>query len=221
MDDFVCPPCPVPRNYLTQERAALLLGQRPPTGEDADRWDRLGCELFGSVRKMVYGLAAKYAWAFPDQTVDDLANSCFQRIQQKIGLFDPERGRFTTWVYRVSQSVLNKMYRSRERFTGVFCEAGADVDAAAPEEVTAGISELEIAELVLQLIRAFPNQVRIVEAMFGSPEGPAFSIPNHLNMADVARRTGTEYNEVRHFYCHEVRPRVLTWLKEMSGGQSL
>jgi len=219
MDDCASPPLRTPR---TKEDVALILASRPLDDDENDEYyDVLGNLLFDSIYKMVYGLAGKYVWGCPGETVEDLSNHCFYRIMDKISMYDPERGAFNTWAFRVTQSVLNKRYRRGKRYKNLFCEENPDIETAAIEGSENGISELEIARLVLDLISTFPEQSEILKAMFGDPQGSAFAIPYRLNMADVARRSGAVYNDVRVFYRYEVKPRMSIWLKEMRSEQEV
>lgn len=206
------------RVSLTQEDVAVILANRKTDDTNDEYYDNLGEMLFESIRKMIYGLAHKYVWAFPSETVDDLANSCFYRIMDKLKLYDPECSRFTTWSYCVAQSVLNKKYQKQRRSNEIFCEADPEIDIEDDKPVRDGINEKQVAAFVLDFIKDFPEHSDILLAMFGDPEGPAFEVPNSFNMAEVARCTGLKYNEVRYFYARKIRPRMLKWLKEMNHG---
>jgi len=101
---------------LTQDEVAYVLAQ-DVNGEievgDLYR-EQLYSKLYDSIYKMVFSIAGKYVTNSNDD-IEDLANDCMLKIVRCLGSFDLNKGKLTTWCWRVCTSVLNKKYRKDEK----------------------------------------------------------------------------------------------------------
>ncbi len=85
-------------------------------------------------RHMQYGLALAERIAGGNQEADDICQEAFLRVWQRAALFDPERGSFKTWLYRmVVNLAIDRTRGSRARQEPI--EEAGDVvsDEPAPE----------------------------------------------------------------------------------------
>ena len=77
-----------------------------------------------------------------DELVSDTFLRCFQHLKD----YDPERGAFSTWLFRIAQNAMNKRYGSRE-FTSetawdeTFDPAGPDSETPEQQALSAERSE--------------------------------------------------------------------------------
>ena len=86
-----------------------------------------------------------------DELVSDTFLRCFQHLKD----YDPERGAFSTWLFRIAQNAMNKRYGSRE-FTSetawddAFDPAGPDSETPEQQALSAERSE-ELRNAIKQL----------------------------------------------------------------------
>ena len=86
-----------------------------------------------------------------DELVSDTFLRCFKHLKD----YDPERGAFSTWLFRIAQNAMNKRYGSRE-FTSetawddAFDPAGPDSETPEQQALSAERSE-ELRNAIKQL----------------------------------------------------------------------
>ena len=68
------------------------------------------------------------------QLADEMVETAFIRMYRHLSQYDPEKGAFSTWLFRIAQNVLNKHYTSKAVTMHLPWEE--DFDPAAPEQET-------------------------------------------------------------------------------------
>ena len=86
---------------------------------------------------------------------DELTESAFILMYQHLAQYDPEKGAFSTWLFRIAQNALNKHYGSKA--VTMHAPWEEDFDPAAPEQETPEKQALtkerskELHEAIMQL----------------------------------------------------------------------
>ena len=68
-------------------------------------------ELYGYFFPRVYQFLLKKTQ--DSHLADELVETAFIRMYQHLSQYDPEKGAFSTWLFRIAQNVLNKHYGSK------------------------------------------------------------------------------------------------------------
>lgn len=196
-------PDEVKRIPVTQEYMAIVVSGRYSTGHESE-----ACfvdALYESIAAMVYSLAKKYVITCRDE-VGDLVNECALRIFQKIEQFDPRKGAFTTWCWRVCSSVLNRVYRRDKRYSNRFSEyERIETFLSDESDREAKAIDGDMADAVMELFQRYPEKKNILSEMFGDPVGGLY-MPDRICLTHVARDLGVEYNLVYSFFHRKVKP---------------
>ena len=213
----------VPVNItLTQEAMAVALADDMFRGKPLPpaRKQELGNMLHESIRKWVYQNANRYAKTCPD-SVDDLVQDCFLKMMRKLYLFDPNKSRFTTWVWHVCRSVLSKKYRQglkgrdvilsgvhllNEDGTSRLENLPSQPDEGSQIRECPGLMACEITDAIRDLENQFPIHQSLIRAIFGDTQATNFAMAGNISIADAARSIGMEYSQAHSCYLRVIRP---------------
>lgn len=210
---------------LTQEQMATFIaldmsGKKRLKARDRNR---MGNDLYESIRKMVHQIASRYKMTCIDDT-DDLSQDCFLRIVTKLWQFDSEKSKFTTWSWWVCCSTLNKKYRNDQKIREMMVDMSClikdpDQDATSfmekipdrPNEgphknECMGILAGEIVDSIRHLFSKYPEHKALLLEMFGNPDGENYVMPTNVSITEASRASGVDYNKARVFYGHVVQP---------------
>lgn len=107
--------------------------------KDKDYWGRLA----HAAVKDEAAFSELYDYFFPrvyqyilgktkdDALSDELVSDTFMRMYRHLSEYDPTRGAFSTWLFRIAQNVVNKYYGKKEH--ALRAPWDENFDAAAPE----------------------------------------------------------------------------------------
>lgn len=202
---------PITQEFMVQAIVADRKGEKshPAVGHFTEA-------LHESIEVMVQMLAQKYTTTC-SEAQEDLAQECMIRVWDKLDLFDPAKGKFTTWVWRVCTSVLSKKYHRAIRRQKAF--------VAEPEEVLNNmpsnhnhdqiILRNEIADAVRELLDRYPEKRRIILEMFGNPDVSGYIPPPGICIAKCAENIKMPTTEVTYFYRRKVIPFLRRKLKNV------
>lgn len=173
--------------------------------------------------KMIYKMAGPYVRSSRDD-FDDLVNECWLRILNYLPRYNPKKAKFTTWVWYLCRSVLNrnaelsKRHRHRMRHPSDLRRGKMDDDARCDE--FGGVASvpsvddaksLSIREICKDAVACLwfnhVKQQDILIALFGNPhvEGK-FHLPDEICFQTIAERTGCDARSVRLFINRKVKP---------------
>ena len=141
-------------------------------------------QLFLRYVAKVLGICRRYAAS--DAEAQDWMQECWLRVFEKLPSFDPQRGEFGGWLYRVcSNHALTKLQqRQREVpliYLDVLPEREADYDEATLERVTT--------EQLIEAIQQLPDGYRQVINLHVLEGWKHSEIAAHLGIAPVSSRS--------------------------------
>ena len=196
---------PVSKEYMACVLGGKIIEDSPIVGYFSDA-------IYDSISGMLFKLARKYSVTNGFDDVNDLVNSCVERIFKMMHHYNPKKATFNTWAWIVASSVLNRRHvknkRYRERFT-VTDEFDANICSRNTE---AEVND-DIRLVVGKLFNIYPEHEDILFELFYH-EGE-IHIPDKISLRSVAAATDRKYGEVYYFVCKKVR----TFLKDNLGGE--
>ncbi len=68
--------------------------------------------LYQAYVKPIYGFIARRT--FSRETAEDLTSVTFLKAMEKIGQYDPGKGPFAAWLYRIARNTVTDHYRTRK-----------------------------------------------------------------------------------------------------------
>jgi len=125
-------------------------------------------ELFRQYYPRVYNYL-RYRTHTPEDA-EDLLAVVFEKAYVKRGQFDPAKGAFSTWVFRIAHNELANYYRTRQRRTA--WETGSELpgDLVTPESSpeTQIIRQEAITQVLQGLDRLNERDQEVISLKFGS-----------------------------------------------------
>jgi len=161
--------------------------------------------LHDSIVRLVGDISSQYSRTCADET-DDLMQDCMLRIWKKIGKYNEERANFSTWVYHVCRSVLNRKYHKTKRHRQFFVPQGESLVAPKRENTYGNIISHEFADAVKELAERFPEKKDFIYEVFGNPETEGYVPPRLIRIVESARNIGMKEKDADRFYSRVVRP---------------
>jgi DNA-directed RNA polymerase specialized sigma24 family protein len=204
----------VQRFPITQEKAADIVAHGLPegmSGEGYPKEEYILDSLYHSISAMVYKLCRKYT-ATCTTELDDLAHDCLQRIFAKIYQFNSEKGKFTTWSYRVCLSVLARRYHNDKKRSDRFIDDGEDEEKnermrdKGTRERGVSVLNTEMKEVVKGLMKDHPDKSDFIVELFGNIDSNDHLFPVSVCISDSARKLGIQYVEAYTFFKRVIRP---------------
>lgn len=96
-------------------------------------------------------------------TAEDLASETFLKALENIGFFDPDRGKFSSWIYKIAANAVIDHYRTRKQSVGIEDvwdlpadgnDIETDIDARRKlKEVWKYLSEMDAASRDIMIMR--------------------------------------------------------------------
>jgi RNA polymerase sigma factor (sigma-70 family) len=160
--------------------------------------------LHEQVCNLVYREAARYSTTCPHLEVEDMVNDCWYRIIRKLHLYDANKARFTTWVVKVSSSVLSKTYHKGRKLSDRFTEiTEGDHNRCSDDNTTDGAWKSDFRQAIELLQEENPERADVVYSLFYDEDGdlrtkPVFKI--------AAEECGISAQKVSDFYHEVVKP---------------
>ena len=165
---------------LSDEQLVARLEGPEVEGAIARLYDRYGRTVFGVGLKML-----------GDRSLaEELTQEVFLKVWRSSGTFDPARGGFSTWLFRVTRSAALDLHRKRARRVHPVPEGDSQIAAvsdssAGPQEI---VDESWLAWRVSRVLDALDAPYReVIElAYFGG-----------LSQREISRRTGIPLGTVK------------------------
>lgn len=203
------------KNPVTQEVIATHIGQGSPLTTPAQ--SLYPEELYNGVKYLVIKQASKYALTIKDHEVEDMVQDVWHRIVKKLHTYKapPNGAKFTTWVYRVSSSVLNKLYiKSQKRKCRMVSSFECLDEERLPEEESVSPTfGNDVRDTISKLKEKYPERIDMINAMFIEVEG---DLRCDIVFNHVAERCGSTGAKVSNFFRKAVRP---FFIEQFKGGQ--
>jgi len=198
---------PEEKHPVTKEQIAVHIGGERPCVAGAQAYYPEA--LYYSVRNLVFKLAAKYQVTCPRSEVEDMAQDCWVRIVTKLHTYNP-KWRFTTWVYKVCSSVLNKSYQKSRRHAVHLVEMpdGLDEERVLDEADGGAVvrdfrDSIDLRGIIRELKHLHPDKAEMVDAIFMHEPGV---LNSDVVYRRAATRCGSTASKVSRFVREEVRP---------------
>ena len=156
-------------------------------------------KLYDRYSRTVFGVGLKI---LSDRSMaEELVQEVFLKVWRSSGTFDPSRGSFSTWLYRVTRSVALDLYRKRaHRIRQV---SDGQLHIAAERDSSAGPQELvDESWLSWRVSRALevldaPHREVIELAYFGGLSQREISERTGVPLGTVKTRTASAYKSLR------------------------
>ena len=182
---------------LSDEQLMALLDESPPQ----QQLDAALSTLYNRYSRTVYGVGLKIL--SERSLAEELVQEVFLKVWRSAGSFDPSRGSFSTWLYRVTRSCATDLYRKRAR-RGVRSVVEADeYIAASVADTSAGPQEVvDDSWLSWRVSRALEaldvRQREVIElAYFGDLSQREISELTGLALGTVKSRTASAFRKLR------------------------
>jgi RNA polymerase sigma factor (sigma-70 family) len=188
---------------LENVQRALAEGVRPFDRKLSDAWD----EFFGIYNRILRRFAMRLLRC-PDDVVDDVVATVWLDVLKQLPAFqyDPARGRFRSWLYRLLQRRMIDEFRKRGRQLRVvrnglnsdFWSNCLDPRADAPEAELQRVFEKEMAEEVVAVYRRrAPEKERQVVEVCLVQDGKPSQAAEQLELSDAATRQALHRGRMR------------------------
>jgi len=155
--------------------------------------------LYDRYSRTVFGVGLKM---LGDRSLaEDLTQEVFLKVWRSSGTFDPSRGGFSTWLFRVTRSVALDLHRRRARRIHPVPEGDTHLDAvkdgsAGPQEI---VDESWLSWRVsraLEILEA-PYREVIELAYFGGLSQREISVRTGVPLGTVKTRTARAFKRLR------------------------
>jgi RNA polymerase sigma-70 factor, ECF subfamily len=176
---------------LSDEQLVARLEGPEVEGAIARLYDRYGRTVFGVGLKML-----------GDRSLaEELTQEVFLKVWRSSGTFDPARGGFSTWLFRVTRSAALDLHRKRARRIHPVAEGDSRVlaardDSAGPQEI---VDESWLAWRVSRALDALDAPYReVIElAYFGGFSQREISRRTGIPLGTVKTRTARAFKSLR------------------------
>jgi RNA polymerase sigma-70 factor (ECF subfamily) len=175
---------------------ALLLDESPPKHLDAAL-----STLYDRYSRTVYAVGSKIL--SERSLAEELVQEVFLKVWRSAGSFDPSRGSFSTWLYRVTRSCATDLYRKRTRRelrsvgdADEYIATSVADTSAGPQEV---VDDSWLSWRVSRAMEALDERQReVIElAYFGDLSQREISELTGLALGTVKSRTASAFRKLR------------------------
>ena len=176
---------------LSDEQLMARLGSPEVEAAIARLYDRYCRTVFGVGLKML-----------GDRTLaEELTQEVFLKVWRSSGTFDPARGSFSTWLFRVTRSAALDLHRKRARRVHPVPEGDSQIlaardDSAGPQEI---VDESWLTWRVSRALDALDAPYReVIElAYFGGLSQREISLRTGVPLGTVKTRTARAFKSLR------------------------
>jgi len=176
---------------LSDEQLMARLGSPEVEAAIARLYDRYCRTVFGVGLKML-----------GDRTLaEELTQEVFLKVWRSSGTFDPARGSFSTWLFRVTRSAALDLHRKRARRVQPVPEGDSQIlaardDSAGPQEI---VDESWLTWRVSRALDALdaPHREVIELAYFGGLSQREISLRTGVPLGTVKTRTARAIQSLR------------------------
>jgi RNA polymerase sigma-70 factor, ECF subfamily len=180
-------------------RVGELSDEQLMTGLDGSEVEAALSKLYDRYSRTVFGVGLKI---LGDRSMaEELVQEVFFKVWRSSGTFDPSRGSFSTWLYRVTRNVALDLYRKRaHRIRQV---SDGQLHVAAERDPSAGPQEVvDESWLSWRVSRALevldaPHREVIDLAYFGGLTQREISERTGVPLGTVKTRTASAYKSLR------------------------
>ena len=169
-------------------------------------------QLYGRYGRTVFGVGLKI---LGDRSLaEELIQEVFLKVWRSSSTFDPSRGSFSTWLFRVTRSVALDLYRKRANRVRPVLEGDSHI--AAVKDRSAGPQEIvDDSWLSWRVSRALevldtPHREVIELAYFGGLSQKEISLRTGVPLGTVKTRTAKAFRSLREELSLEDAWRVAT-----------
>ena len=169
-------------------------------------------QLYGRYGRTVFGVGLKI---LGDRSLaEELIQEVFLKVWRSSSTFDPSRGSFSTWLFRVTRSVALDLYRKRANRVRPVLEGDSHI--AAVKDRSAGPQEIvDDSWLSWRVSRALevldtPHREVIELAYFGGLSQREISLRTGVPLGTVKTRTAKAFRSLREELSLEDAWRVAT-----------
>jgi RNA polymerase sigma-70 factor, ECF subfamily len=156
-------------------------------------------KLYDRYSRTVFGVGLKI---LSDRSMaEELVQEVFFKVWRSSGTFDPSRGSFSSWLYRVTRSVALDLYRKRASSVRQVSNGDVHIDTArdssdGPEEV---VEESWLSWRVCRALEALDASHReVIElAYFGGLSQREISMRTGVPLGTVKSRTARAFRSLR------------------------
>src|SRR5215218_7342556 len=181
------------------QRADGLSDEQLMTGLDGSEVEAALSKLYDRYSRTVFGVGLKI---LGDRSLaEELVQEVFFKVWRSSGTFDPSRGSFSTWLYRVTRSVALDLYRKRASRVRQVSDGALHIAAARdssddPQEI---IDESWLSWRVSRALEVLdaPHREVIDLAYFGGLSQREISIRTGVPLGTVKTRTASAYRSLR------------------------
>ena len=176
---------------LSDEQLMACLGSPEVEAAIARLYDRYCRTVFGVGLKML-----------GDRSMaEEMTQEVFLKVWRSSGTFDPSRGSFSTWLFRVTRSAALDLYRRRARRVHPVPEGDSQIDAvkdgaAGPQEI---VDESWLSWCVSRALDTLdaPHREVIDLAYFGGLSQREISLRTGVPLGTVKTRTAKAFRSLR------------------------
>jgi RNA polymerase sigma-70 factor, ECF subfamily len=180
-------------------RVGELSDEQLMTGLDGSEVEAALSKLYDRYGRTVFGVGLKI---LGDRSMaEELVQEVFFKVWRSSGTFDPSRGSFSTWLYRVTRSVALDLYRKRasrvrQVSDGTLHIAAARDSSDSPQEI---MDESWLSWRVSRALEVLdaPHREVIDLAYFGGLTQREISERTGVPLGTVKTRTASAYRTLR------------------------
>jgi RNA polymerase sigma-70 factor, ECF subfamily len=184
---------------VMSRRADRLSDEQLMTNLDGPEVERSISTLYDRYSRTVFGVGFKI---LGDRSLaEELVQEVFLKVWRSSSTFDPSRGSFSTWLYRVTRSVALDLYRKRAHRVrqvsdGTLHIAAARDSSDGPQEV---VDESWLSWRVSRALEVLdaPHREVIDLAYFGGLSQREISERTGVPLGTVKTRTASAYKRLR------------------------
>ena len=183
---------------MTSRRANGLPDEQLLTNLDGSEVEGAISTLYDRYARTVFGVGIKMLG--DRSSAEELVQEVFLKVWRSSGTFDPSRGGFSTWLYRVTRSVASDLYRGRARRVrpvpdGAPHIASAGDPSAGPQET---VEESWLSWRVSRALEVLdaPHREVIDLAYFGGLSQREISERTGVPLGTVKTRTASAYKSL-------------------------
>ena len=186
-------------HFVTSRRADESSDEQLMTNLDGPEVEVALSKLYDRYSRTVFGVGMKI---LGDRSMaEELVQEVFLKVWRSSGTFDPSRGSFSTWLYRVTRSVALDLYRKRARRVRPVSDGDPHLDSArdpsaGPQEV---VDESWLSWRVSRALEVLdaPHREVIDLAYFGGLSQREISERTSVPLGTVKTRTASAYKSLR------------------------
>ncbi|MBU0490941.1 MAG: RNA polymerase sigma factor [Chloroflexi bacterium] len=156
--------------------------------------------LFDQYKDLVYRTAV--ALVKQPEEAEDVVQEVFLRVHRAMDRFDPERGRFTTWLYQITVNYCRSRLRRKRFFTMPWQQDQLDERVPGEPLVEKQILKDEFQQILWEEVNLLGEKHRLVVVMHYYLELPCEQIAEILGC-----RVGTVYSRL-HTARHRLQERL-------------